>query len=145
MAVLRYPTADQVIMKRHFLLLPLLLVLLPGCAAKFTNLTPQRLPRSATGLYPFEVAMTSQEQALKWDTIEPMVRIGQEFYPMQPMPLITNRWEVMIPIPPETEIVHYSYQFLFHKREFGGVSKDSAWSGRYYLQIVDPKPAPPPQ
>lgn len=131
--------------KRLFLLLPLLLVLLPGCAAKFTNLTPQRLPRSATGLYPFEVAMTSQEQALKWNSIQPMVRIGEEFYPMQPTPLITNRWEALIPLPPEASIVHYSYQFIFNKLEFGGVSKDSAWSGRYYLQIVDPQPAPPPQ
>ena len=128
-------------MKRHFLFLPLLLVLLPGCAAKFTNLTPQRLPRSAAGTYPFEVAMTSQETALKWETIQPTVRIGQEFYPMQPTPLVTNRWEAMIPLPPETEIVHYSYQFIFTKQDFGKTIKDSAWSGRYYLQITDPKPA----
>jgi hypothetical protein len=128
--------------KRHFLLLPLLLALLPGCAAKFTNLTPQRLPRSATGYYPFEVAMTSQEQALKWDTIQPMVRIGEEAYPMQPMPLITNRWGAMIQLPPETEVVHYRYQFIFQSRGMGQPTKDSASSGRYFLQIVDPKPAP---
>ena len=137
--------------KRHFLLLPLLLVLLSGCAAKFTNLTPQRLPRSTTGLYPFEVAMTSQEQALKWDTIQPMLRIGEESFPMQPMPLITNRWEVMVSLPPETEVVHYEYLFVFQKLGMGGRTKDSASSGRYFLQIVEPKdpPAvpvtPPPQ
>ena len=129
--------------KRHLLLLPLLLALLPGCTAQFTNLTPQRLPRSATGMYPFEVAMTSQEQALKWNSIQPTLRIGEESYPMQPVPLITNRWEVMIPLPPETEVVHYRYQFLFHKLGMGKEIADSASSGRYYLLITDPKPAPP--
>jgi len=130
--------------KHHIQLLPLLLLLLPGCAAKFTNLTPQSLPRSATGLYPFEVAMTSQEQALTWSSIQPVVRIGEEAYPMQPTPLITNRWEVLIALPPETEVVHYRYQFNFRKLGMGQEVADSASSGRYFLEIKEPKPAPAP-
>jgi hypothetical protein len=128
--------------KRFFLLLPLLLILLPGCAAKFTNLTPQRLPRNAAGLYPFEVAMTSQEQALKWNTIEPMLWIGEESYPMQPTPMITNRWEVLIALPPDKAVVHYRYQFTFHKLGMGQPIKDSASSGHYSLQIGE-SPAVP--
>ena len=127
--------------KRSFLLLPLLLVLLPGCSAKFTNLTPRALPRNEAGLYPFEVAMTSQEQALKWKTIQPTLRIGEDSYAMQPTPLMTNRWEVVVSLAPETKVINYRFQFQFLKQGMKREIADSASSGYYSLQITDAAPA----
>lgn len=130
--------------KRHLLLLPLLLVLLPGCAVKLTNLTPSVLPRSAAGYYPFEVAVTSQEKAVKWDTLEAFVRIGEDSYPMQRTPLLTNRWEALVPLPAETQAIEYRYEFRFQKAAMGGPAPASAESPSYKLRLAAPKPAANP-
>lgn len=129
--------------KFSILLVPLMLALLPGCAAKITNLTPSTLPRSSTGFYPMEAALTSQEQALKWETIEAAVLIGELSYPMQRTPLIPNRWEAMVPIAPETQSVRYQYEFNFYRAGMGGRQADTANSGEYELRIVEPRPIAP--
>ena len=75
-------------------LLPLLFapLLLAGCTSTFTNLTPLVQSRNANNLYPVEVAMTSRQETLRWDTIKPQVMVGNDAYPMRPTMLMTNRW-----------------------------------------------------
>jgi hypothetical protein len=124
--------------KRHLLLLPVVLALvLSGCAARFTNLTASRLPRSETGLYPLEVAMTSQERAVNWSSIQAVVRIGEESYPMERVPMMTNRWEAQVPVPAGTNVLYFRYQFRFVKYAIGKPVPDSAMSQTYSLRILD--------
>ena len=123
--------------KRLYLLLPLLL--LAGCAARFTNLTPQQIVRNPTHLYPFEVAMNSSQQTMVWSTITPYIVIGSEVYPMRPTPLVGNRWEALVPIPANLRQVTYFYKFDYQANSLGPRKPETAVSQGYSLRLLDPK------
>lgn len=118
------------------LLLPVLLPLLcAGCTAVFTNLTPQQQPRNPNDLYRVAVAFQTRQQTLRWETIQPHVVVGQEFYPMHPTPLLKNRWEALIPVPSDRDLIHYQYKFDFEYNAIGARKADSAASPIYTLRI----------
>lgn len=120
-------------------LLPLLLVplLLAGCAT-FTNLTPQQQARNANNFYPVEVAFNTRQQSLRWDSIQPFVNVGTEFYPMRPTSLMSNRWEGLVPVPAGKNLVHYRYKFDFKYNAVGKPPQgDSTLSREYTLRILD--------
>ena len=80
-------------MLKKFLALGLTPLLLAGCTATFTNLTPTQQTRNPNNLYPVEVALTTRQQSLRWETIRPRIVVGNDSFPMRPTPLMTNRWE----------------------------------------------------
>ena len=112
-------------------------LLLTGCTATFTNLTPQQQARSANNFYPVEVAFNSQQQSLIWGSIKPTVVVGGEALPMRQTPLMSNRWEGLVPVGPGANSVFFHYKFDFEYRDFGGPKSDSAHSPEYRLQIRD--------
>jgi hypothetical protein len=120
-------------------ILPLLVLpfLLGGCAATFTNLTPKQQVAKPDNLYPVEVAFISREQTLRWDSIKPQIMANGEFYPMRPTPLMTNRWEGLIPAPAGTSIIRYRYKFDYQKNAFGPAQPDNALSPEYTLKILN--------
>ena len=63
--------------------------------------------------------------------------VGTEFYDMRPTPLMTNRWEGLIPVPPGTSVVHYRYKFEFQYNRMGKPGTDTALSPEYTLRILD--------
>ncbi len=119
--------------------LPLLVapLLLAGCGTTFTNLSAQHQVRNANNLYPVDVALTSRQQSLRWNSIQPYVVVGVDKYPMRPTPLMTNRWEGLLPVPATTNVVHYHYKFDYQYSAFGAPKADSASSPEYRLQILD--------
>jgi len=120
-------------------ILPILLapLFLAGCAT-FTNLSPKTQVRNANNLYPVEVAFNSHQQSLRWDSIRPFVNVGDELYPMRPTLMMTNRWEGLVPVPPEKNSVTYRYKFEFKYNVFGKQPQDdSLISPRYKLQILN--------
>jgi len=114
------------------LLLPLLLA---GCATTFTSLTPELQERNAANQYPVEVALDCSQQSLRWESIRPSIIVGTESFPMQPTPLMTNRWEGYLPVPPGVEVVRYHYKFDFNYNSFGKPKADSAVSPEYTLRV----------
>ncbi len=117
------------------LLLPLALA---GCTSiQVTNLTPQQLPRDANGLYPFEVAWRSNQRSLAKDSIKPYVVVGSELYPMQPVLVVKNRWETLVPVPASETLLHYHYKFDFDYYSVPIVRSDSKRSRPYMLEIED--------
>ena len=116
------------------LVLPLLLA---GCATQITNLTAQRKMRDANNLYTMEVAVASEQQTLRWESIHPQVLVGTESYPMRPTPLMTNRWEGVVPIPAGTSKIQYRYKIDYEYNTFGKPKKGSALSKNYTMQIVE--------
>jgi hypothetical protein len=118
-----------------FLFAPLVLA---GCTSTFTNLTPVHQTRNANNLYPVEVAMSSRQQTLLWDTIKPQIVVGNDVYPMRPTKLMTNRWEGLVPVPPGSSLVHYRYKFDFDYNAMGHPKPDSALSPEYTLQLNEP-------
>jgi len=112
-------------------------LLLAGCNATFTNLTPQQQVRSTNNLYTVEVALASRQQTMRWESIKPQIMVGSQLYTMRLTPLMTNRWEGLIPVPATTNLVHYRYKFDYNFNAMGPPQPDSALSPMYTLKIVD--------
>jgi len=125
-------------MLKKLLSLSVLPLLLAGCTATFTNLTPKQQLRNANGLYPVEVAFNSRQQSLRWDSIHPQIIVGSEVYPMKPTLVISNRWEGLVPVPAGVNAVKYRYKFDFLQNEFGPAGQNSAGSQNYVLHILEP-------
>jgi hypothetical protein len=122
--------------KKFLPLLPILL--LTGCAATFTRLTPLEQPRNADNLYPVEVIFNSQQQSLRWDSIQPYVLVGGEPYPLRPVPMMQDRWEGLVPAPASADSVSYRFKFDYLYNNFGTQPKpNSTFSPLYTMKIVD--------
>ena len=117
-------------------------LLLAGCATPFvsTNLTPQHQTRTTNNLYRVEVAVASNQQSLRWQSIRPQIMVGNEFYKMTPTLLMSNRWEGLIPIPSNSNVVKYRYKFDFQYNAFGAPGHDSSLSSEYTLRVLEPQP-----
>jgi hypothetical protein len=124
-------------MLKKMLPISVLALLLAGCTATFTNLTPKQQVRNEEGLYPIEVAMNTRQGTLRWDSIEAKILVGTDTYPMRSTMLMTNRWEGLVPVPGDTNMVYYRYRLDFLYNDFGGPKQDSALSDYYRLQILD--------
>ena len=124
-------------MFKKFLPVFILSLLLAGCATQLTNLTPDQQVRNANNLYPVEVAFNTRQETVRWQSIQPKIVVGAEFYDMRPTPLMTNRWDGLIPVPPGTSLIHYRYKFEFRYNRMGNPGTDTALSPRYSLRIVD--------
>lgn len=124
-------------MLKKTLTLFLLPLLLGGCAATITNLTPKQQVRNADNLYMVEAAFHCRQQAMRWDSIKPQIVVGQNTYPMRPTLMMTNRWEGLIPVPPGTSLIQYHYKFDYLVNVFGPPEPDSARSQEYTLRILD--------
>lgn len=124
--------------KKFLLALPALLI--TGCAGTFSNLTPLQQTRNANNLYPVEVAFTSPQTALRWDSIRPYVLVNGQLYDMHETPLMTNRWEGFVPASPSDNSISYRYKFDYLYNGFSPQPQPgSAYSPLYHLQITEPQ------
>ena len=134
------PPCNDLRMKWKNLLLALPALLITGCVGTYSNLTPLQQPRNANNLYPVEVAFTSSQTSLRWDTIHPYVLVNGQLYDMHPTPLVTNRWEGFVPAMPGDTSVTYRYKFDYKYNDFSAQPKPtSSFSPQYNLQIVGPQ------
>jgi hypothetical protein len=124
-------------LKKFLMLLPV--VLLAGCTTTtFTRLTPNQQPRNANNLYPVEVAFNSQQQSLRWDSIQPYVLVNGQPFPMRAVPLVSNRWEGLVPVPPSATAANYRFKFDFLYNSFGSAPKPSSVASRIFtLKVTD--------
>ena len=119
-----------------FLPLFLCALLLAGCGTTaITNLTPSRLPRKDNGQYAFAVEWNSRQQSLIKDSIKAYVIVGLDQFPMQRTPMLTNRWETLVPVATDQEIVTYRYKFDYEYQGFPNRELDSKLS-RYYRLFI---------
>jgi hypothetical protein len=124
-------------LKKFLLLLPVLL--LAGCTTgTFTRMTPGQQPRNADNLYPVETGFDSQQQSIRWDSIKAYVLVNGQPYPLRPVPMVKNRWEGLIRVPPTANGVNYRFKFDYLYNTFGAQpERDSAWSQSYTLKVID--------
>ncbi|MCS1410591.1 MAG: hypothetical protein M2R45_03786 [Verrucomicrobia subdivision 3 bacterium] len=114
-----------------------LLAMGTGCAtSSITNLTPSDFPRFDSGLYRIEAAWRSNQRSIQEDTIEPVVIVGTTHYPMQPVPYAEGRWETMVPVKPDQEVIHYHFKFNFIYSAVPEGRPNSKRSPEYRLDIV---------
>jgi hypothetical protein len=123
---------------KKLLWLGLLPWLISGCTTTtITNLTPRDLPRNPSGLYPFQVALDSRQQSLQNDTIRAWVMIGLDAFPMEKTAIVKNRWETLVPVPANQNLVHYRYKFEYEYLSIPNRKSNSATSTPYTLKIAD--------
>ncbi len=125
----------------RLLWLPLVPLLLAGCATTtITNLTPSRLPRKENGQYPFAVEYATRQATLLKDTMKAYVVIGEDKFPMERTPMLTNRFETLVPIPPGQDLLTYRYRFDYEYRAIPAHEQASRESKYYQLTITPPAP-----
>ena len=119
--------------------LPLLFapLLLAGCANTLTNLTPHQQSRNKDNAYPVSVALSSGQHTLLWNTIRPQVLVGNYASELRPTPLMTNRWEGLVPVPPGVNTVKYRYKVDYNSARFGKPKANSLLSPEYTLRITE--------
>jgi len=124
------------IWKKFLPLLPVLL--LTGCvSSSFTRVTPLQQPRNANNLYPVEVIYNSTQQSMRWDSLKPFVLVNGELYPLRPVPIVKNRWEGFVPVPPASNSVVYRFKFEYLYNTFGPEPRaGSDVSPQYNLKII---------
>ena len=125
-------------MRKCLYLLPLAtLVLLTGCTGTLTNLSANYQIRRADGLYPVAVMFDTRQQSLRWETLKPSVVSGREVYPMRPMPLMSNRWETLLPVPAGVNEIKYRYKIDWQYNAIPDPRTDSMLSKPQTLRILD--------
>jgi hypothetical protein len=117
----------------------LLSLVMTGCATStITRLTPRQTSRSADGLYPIEAVLHSDQQSLRWDTIQASVLVGSQEYPMHMTPLMTNRWETLIPVPAGTDSIEYRIKLDYYYNAWGVPPQETTTTSKTYkLKIAD--------
>jgi len=115
-----------------FACLPLLLL---GCVTSVTNLTSTSQPRNPNNLYPIEYQWDTTQQSIRPDSIKPYVVVGFDTYEMRPTLKMTNRWEALVPVPPEKNVIVYRFKVDYEYARFGPPGKASKGSPEYKLYI----------
>lgn len=114
-------------------------VLATGClSTRITNLTPRQVTLPADGLVRFEARWDSNQRAIREDSFRPYVVVGGEKHPLQRTLLTSNRWEVLVPVPPDRRFVNYHFKFDYEIQGFGKRRPDSRLSAGYQLEILPP-------
>jgi hypothetical protein len=109
-----------------------------GCSTTaITNLTPSRLPRKESGQYQFAAEYSTRQQSLIKESMEAFVIVGSERYPMQRTPMLTNRWETLVPISPDQDVVTYKFRFNYDYRGIPERKSDSRESKYYQLFLLE--------
>jgi hypothetical protein len=122
----------------RMVLVSLLLLAVTGCSTTtVTNLTASRLPRKDNNQYLFEVDYNTRQQSLIYESMEGYVIVDGERYPMQRVPMLHNRWEGIVPIPADQDVVTYRYRFDYQYRAIPEPRRDSKESRYYQLFILD--------
>lgn len=123
---------------KNLLLLLLGCLVLAGCATNtITNLTSSTQPRNASGQYPLEYEWDSNMATIRPGTITPYVVIGVDLYPMRQTLRMTNRWETLVPIPPDQKSINYRFKVDYEYNRFGKPGPGSKLSPEYKLSIQD--------
>jgi len=68
-----------------------------------------------------------------------VVMVGDQTYEMRRVPLVENRWETMVPVPPDKDSIRYIFKFDYLVNSIPVPEPDSKLSPEYKLTIVDKK------
>ena len=103
-----------------------------------TNLTPGQLPRNASGAYRFEAAWDSNQKSVKQETIRGYLVMDGVQYPMTPVPIARDRWEVVAPLESGTRQQRYYYKFDYDYDSYPEPKPNSQRTDPFILEIVEP-------
>ena len=126
------------LMKTSRLFSLLSLLLLAGCThTTLTNLTLGTVPRNASGFYPVEIIWENTETTLRPETIQPVVIVGTNLYPMKRTPLVTNRWQTLVPVGAKSSELRYRVKINWMYNAVPVPAANSQLSQEFMLRIKD--------
>lgn len=106
-----------------------------GCVTTLTNLTATTQPRNPNNLYLIEYQWDTTQQTIRPQSIQPFVVVGFDTYEMRPTFKMNNRWEALVPIPPDKSVITYRFKVDYEFSRFGKPGKASKASPEYKLYI----------
>ena len=113
-------------------------LLLGGCArATLTNLTVNSQPRDANGLYRVEIIWEDTANSVRHETVQPVVLVGTNAFPMQRTALVSNRWETLLPVAADAQGVTYRIRVDWKFNAIPVPEANSKMSKSFQLQIKD--------
>ena len=110
-------------------------MVIAGCVTTITNLTATTQPRNANNLYLIEYQWDTTQQTIKADSVQPFVIVGFDTYEMRPTLKMAQRWEVLVPVPPDKGMIVYRFKVDYEVNRFGKPGKESKSSPEYKLYI----------
>jgi len=114
------------------------LLLLAGCThTTLTNLTLGTMPRNASGFYPVEIIWENTETTLRPETVQPVVLVGTNLYPMKRTPLVTNRWQTLVPVGAKSSELRYRVKVNWMYNAVPVPAGNSQLSQEFLLRIKD--------
>jgi hypothetical protein len=123
-------------MMKKLLGLVVLPALLVGCVSTtLTNLTATSQARNPKGLYLIEYEWATTQQTIRPDSVQPFVVVGFDSYEMRQTMKMTNRWEALVPVANDKNVLVYRFKVDYDYNKFGGVGKASKSSQEYKLYI----------
>ena len=113
-------------------------LLLAGCArATLANLTVSQQPRDANGLYRVEIIWENNANDVRHETVQPVVLVGTNAFPMQRTALVSNRWETLLPVAGDAQGVAYRIRVDWKFNAIPVPEANSKMSGAFQLIIKD--------
>ena len=107
-----------------------------GCIYhEITNMTPGTLTRNTKGLYPVHIIWESNDNAIRHDTIKPVVLIGTNSFEMKRTPLMKNRWETPVPIGQVANELRYRIKVNWKYNTIPVPAANSQLSEEFLLRI----------
>ena len=114
------------------------LLLLAGCThTTLTNLTLDSVPRNASGFYPVEIIWENNENTLRPESIQPVVIVGTNLYRMKRTPLVTNRWQTLVPVNAKAGELRYRVKVNWMYNAVPVPAGNSQLSQEFMLRIKD--------
>ena len=126
-------------MSFKILVFTITVLLQTGCVkTTIVNLTPSKLPRNADGIYRFEAAWDSNQKTIREDSIQGFVVIDGATVPMERVPVVEDRWEVLLPLEQVEDGHTYLMKFDYLYDSFPEPKPDSLRTKPYTLDIIEP-------
>ena len=116
----------------------LTVLLLGGCArATLTNLTVGQLPRNANGFYRVEMIWENNANGVRHETVQPVVLVGTNEFPMKRTANVSNRWDILLPVAADAQGVTYRFRVDWKFDAIPVPEANSKMSKSFQLQIKD--------
>ena len=114
-------------------------LLLGGCArATLTNLTVGQMPRNkATGLYRVEIRWENNANGVRHETVQPVVLVGANVFPMKRVAVLTNDWSALVPVAADAAGMTYRVKVNWEFSAIPVPEANSKMSKSFQLQIKD--------
>lgn len=113
------------------------LALLPGCSTlSLTNLTPSALQENPSEIYTFTLRATPNTHAVVTGSVQPLIVIDGQNYPMKPSALGDGIYEFDYQLPPGRTDVPYYFLVNYKVEGNGVIDNGQAYTGLQHATVV---------